>query len=111
MQITSTGSVSYSTQTSSNTSDRTIKELEKQRMDIQDDLQEATLSEEDSETKQQNIQRLQQQLQQIELRIQQLQREKEKEQTKVQEVNEQEPDSLQISAEANVLYTQSQENK
>ncbi|MGM9929659.1 MAG: FlxA-like family protein [Bacillus sp. (in: firmicutes)] len=109
MHISSAGSNSYST--NSTTSDSAIKDLEKQKTDIQEEINETSSSTDNTDSKQTKIQQLQQQLQQIELQIQQLKMKNSKAQTNIAEETslKQQQDTLEISSEASSLFQELQE--
>ena len=113
MQISSAASSSYIPQigSGSTSSESEIKNLEKQKQDLQVDIQEANQSDDTAEEKQQKVQQLQQQVQQIEMQIQQLRTEQSKSEEQAEVTSRKQEDSLQISARANLLYNQSKKQR
>lgn len=110
MQISSsTNNYAITTSGTSSSSQSAIKDLEKQKTELQADIQEAYQSDDTAEAKQEKVQQLQQEMQQIEVQIQQLQAEENKEAKKG--TTEKQKDSLEISDRANLLYAQSKEEE
>ena len=112
MQISSsTNNYAITTSGTPSSSQSAIKDLEKQKTELQADIQEAYQSDDTAEAKQEKVQQLQQEMQQIEVQIQQLQAEENKDDKQVKETAEKQKDSLEISDRANLLYAQSKKEE
>ncbi|MCO0597653.1 hypothetical protein NGI46_09245 [Peribacillus butanolivorans] len=82
--------------------------LEKQRNELQADIQEAYLSDEMAEAMQQKVQQLQQEMQQIVTNTA-IANGRDKRSNKGEETTKKSGDSLEISDKANLLYAQTRE--
>ena len=112
MQIpSSTNNYAITTSGTSSSSQSAIKDLEKQKTELQADIQEAYQSDDNMEAKQEKVQQLQQEMQQIEMQIQQLQAEENKEATQVKVTTEKQIDNLEISDRAHLLFAQLKEEE